>query len=195
MTVAPWAWKLAVFALLGVGAGCVLWLYATSNAAASKDVPAARVVTTRAVTARRVLVRWLARLGAVAGVIGAFVTYKLGVDVMVVRDGANGPVATRYVRIGGAPDVPLAIGEDAGKDRDPTWVINETARDLEIQTIQYGGAIGLGGKKRIPPGYAGTPNHVDYIGPEDVPPKMIEVDTTGGIGFEFREWLTWEKPR
>jgi hypothetical protein len=137
--------------------------------------------------------RWLPPMMVVVGLGLALLMWLKTTDLIFVRDdGDHHLTATREVRLlGSSDDYTLAPGH---KPHDysnaPTWIINESSREVQVKTVRYGRAFGFGNEPtRIPAGTAASFRRIDHIGPSDPPPSTVMDNTKLGMGW--REWLTW----
>lgn len=119
-----------------------------------------------------------------------FVMWFKTTDIIIVRDDGSSLSGTRRVQVFGSIDSPLAPGNEAYSS-DPTWIINESSRAVQVKTHNYGRTLGFGSKPTlIPPHTAAAFHRIDHIGPSDPPPSTVMSSTK--LGMEWRYWLTWD---
>lgn len=130
-----------------------------------------------------------------AAIVGAFWIHHNRIDVIVIADdGAGGARATRFVQLSVPDGMPLAHPSkvDDMFVTDQVWVINQSQHTAKLEDLSYGIGLGFGNDaKLVPPGTMEHTRSIDYVGPDDVPPK--EVTVTTGLNFDIRTWLTWDR--
>jgi hypothetical protein len=125
-------------------------------------------------------VRWLAGSGATVLFAAAAWLLAYSTDVVIVTDRGTGAVAAREIWLGASDHYHETFPSRQPCGRVPTWVVNESSRELGLQEI---GAIPL--TDRIPAGATACAGGIDYLGPDHPPP------VTGMTAPRFGRWLTW----
>jgi hypothetical protein len=153
-------------------------------------LPKAELVASR----WRGITKWLPLSCLFGGVIGACNLKRHQHDVIRVHDVDGEPVASRMVRLT-EPDYTLAPGQKRSElGFEDTWVLNESSRNVYLETIDYGRSLGFGPSApiEIPPGTAVTIYTVEYIGPNNRPPEALDVKGfEAKMGSTSRSWLRW----
>jgi hypothetical protein len=96
----------------------------------------------------------------------------------------------------GTPDVPLAPGThlDTIASLNKLWVLNRSSHVVRVEFFSYG-RMSFGGRDPtlIPPGTAYVAYEIEYVGPGEHPPDVIEADgIEAKLGSTSRSWLTWD---
>lgn len=188
-----WLYTGAFYGLLGCALLAVLY-YVYRPKRGPDRLPRAELAANRW---RRRMLPWLPRLALVGGLFGAWLLSRTSVDVIHVRDVDGGPSVERKKHVG-EPDFTLAPGQT---QRDlviyDTWVYNESARPVRIETISYSSmALGWGPADPIviAPGTAAITVGIEHFGPDDQPPSTVRVEGFAAkVGVTSRSWLTWDQ--
>ena len=99
-------------------------------------------------------------------------------DAVVVEDDGPKLTATRMVTIGEPEHDPRWIYA-----KNPTWIFNRSSQSIYLEAVSFGGLRDLDPRK-IKAGEVSVDERVDYLGPEDPPPKE---GRTGDTVL----WLRW----
>ena len=139
------------------------------------------------------IVRQLPVGGILVGLAAALWVYLHHTEVVVVHDGSNGLEAERLVAL-----TSPGYSQPPGKSElsalyDPSWVVNESSKPVRIVHVTYGRMYGVGDSEPdiLAPGMVVQLGDVDHIGPDDVPPRSVEVDSR--IPIAGRTWVTWDR--
>jgi hypothetical protein len=196
------AYHTMLYGALVVGLACtvacvVLVFRAIERIGLRTRVPAARALG-RPPSHGRGPALWI--VGALASFVTAWWVGKHSNDVVFFRDardpnGDGDPIAERRVYLGDADHFQSQSGKPACA-RDPTWIVNESTRTLSVRSISYGHLFlsSLAPQSLAPQLVACVPS-LDYIGPDDKPPKQVEVetDTSHASLGETRGWVSWDR--
>lgn len=153
-------------------------------------VPGAELANRRV---RRGVAKLVVAIGAIASLGAAWWIYRHASDVVFFRDGADEPTSDRRVYLGARDH--FRASDDVGCGRDPTWIVNESTRTVEVRTIGYG-LSHTPTPATLVPHATGCAKSVDHIGPSDAPPDEVEVTTTDELRRNDlvgarRVWVTW----
>lgn len=146
-----------------------------------------------AVAKKRVAIRYV---GLAVGGIVVLVSMYLYVSTSraIVIAGSRGHVTIEHVAVYGTPKVTNIVAKTADPSLTRSWIINKTTDvELEVRLAFYtkSGRDTLGGSSptpTIPPDTAFAYDEaIDYIGPDDPPPKKLESE----FEMDGKYWLTW----
>jgi hypothetical protein len=157
------AYHLLLYVSLGVAAasliaGLVIAELATRRARV--PVPIAEVADRRS---PRGTARVLAIVCTVASGCAAAWIYWHARDLLYIRDSIDGASPERRVYLGAWSDLPFSTDSNCG--RDPTWIVNESSRTLEIHKLAYG----MSAHATLALHTTTCAEAVDYVGPNERP--------------------------
>jgi hypothetical protein len=184
-----WQYDVVLYGQLAVVAAALAYLVLRRRHLRSK-VPRAEIVTSR----WRRWIPTLALLSLIVCAIGAVGLVRSAHPAIRVVDTDRGPIAHRMKQLGDRGD---ADRFDALLAAHSTYVINDSEWPLRIETVHYASALLLSKQQlEIEPHLVMSSQPIDYVGPDDPPPKQIMVETLRGLHpMDSRDWLTWGPDR
>jgi hypothetical protein len=149
------------------------------------------------------ILQWLPAAGAVVLLaVASWLVNCPTINVIIVADGAHGPVATHKIWLGGSDHFHATTREHQSYSG---WVVNNSSRELVLHELGASPAA-----ERIPPGATVSAPRIRYLGPADPPPArpiaepvtptsprfsddgvIHENYEAGTPAQEFAYWLTW----